>query len=86
MAAASIADRQRAVMRELSRVSISQVMLASFLVILASFFFRRFNPLVRQWALSAGSVLFISSCAILMFSRGSSGSSVQTRWRGREIT
>jgi hypothetical protein len=82
----AIADRQRAFMRELSRVSISQVMLASFLMILGSFFFRRFSPLFMQWVLYAGIVLFISSFAILMFSRGSAGSSTQTRWRGREIT
>lgn len=83
----AIAERQRALMRELSRVSISQVMLASFLLILGSFFFRRFNPLVMQWALYAGIVLFVSSFAILIFSRGSGGpSSIQTRWRGREIS
>jgi hypothetical protein len=81
----AIADRQRSVMRELSRVSISQVMLASFLLILGSFFFRRFSPLFMQWALYAGIVLFISSFAILVFSRGAGRSSVQTRWRGREI-
>lgn len=82
----AISDRQQAVMRELSRVSISQVMLASFLLILGSFFFRRFSPVVMQWALYAGIVLFVSSFAILVFSRGSGGSSVQTRWRGREVT
>jgi hypothetical protein len=80
----AISDRQRSVMRELSRISISQVMLTSFLMILGSFFFRRFSPLLMSWALYAGVVLFISSFAIMMFGRRSTRS-VEGRWRGREV-
>jgi len=81
----AIAERQRAVMRGLSRVSIGQVMLVAFLLILGSFFFRRFNAVLMQWALYAGIVLFISSFAILTFSRRGGGGTVQGQWRGREV-
>ena len=81
----SIGQRQRAIASQLGRISISQVLLISFLMILGSFFFRRFNPVLMQWALYAGIILFITSFAILMFSRGQSTPSSQQRWRGREI-
>jgi hypothetical protein len=80
----NIADRQRAVASQLGRISISQVMLISFLMILASIFFRRFSPALTSWMLVAGVILFVTSFAIMFFARGSSSSSSQ-RWRGREI-
>jgi len=80
----SVASAQRAVARQLSRISIGQLMLLSFLMIGGSIFFRRFSPLLMQWALLAGIVLFVSSFAILVFTRG--GSSQQGYWRGREIS
>ncbi len=82
---AAVSERQRVVMRELSRISISQVMLVSFLMILGSFFFRDFSPLIMEWVLYAGVLLFISSFAIMMFTRGSARS-VEGRWRGRQVT
>ena len=83
-AGGAIASRQRAFARQIGRVSISQLILISFLIILGSFFFRRFNPLLMQWALYAGIVLFVSSFAILLFSRPRSSS--PRYWRGRELT
>jgi hypothetical protein len=80
-----VSERQQAVMLHLARISISQVMLISFLMILGSFFFRRFNPMLMQWALYAGIILFISSFAILVFSRRSRRSGVEGRWRGRPV-
>ncbi len=80
----SIGRRQRAVATQLGRISISQVLLISFLMILGSFFFRRFNPVLMPWLLYAGIILFVTSFAILMFTRGQATSS-QQRWRGREI-
>lgn len=82
---AAVSERQRAVMRELSRISISQVMLVSFLMILGSFFFRGFSPLLMQWVFYAGVVLFIASFAIMLFGRGTTRS-VEGRWRGREVS
>lgn len=76
--------RQRAIARELSRVSVSQLMLAAFLLILFSFFFRRMSPMVMNWVLYAGIVLFVSSFAIMVFS-GRSGRTVQQNWRGRTV-
>ena len=80
----SIATRQRSVMRELSRISVSQLMLLSFIMIIGFFFFRRLNPLVMQWVLYAGIVLFVSSFAIMVFTR-SPGGGTEQRWRGRSI-
>jgi hypothetical protein len=79
----AIASRQRALTRQLGRISISQLILISFLIVLGSFFFRRFNPVLMQWALYAGIVLFVSSFAILLFSRPRSSS--PRYWRGRRI-
>jgi len=80
----SIAEKQRAFARWLAGISISQVMLVSFLMILGSFFFRRFNPLMMQWVLYAGLVLFVSAFAIMVFSRGRTSNQAQY-WRGRQI-
>jgi len=81
-----IAERQRAFASQLGRISMSQVMLASFVMILGALFFRRFG-VVSQWLLWAGVILFVVSFAILVFSRRSSPSaaSSQERWRGRPI-
>ena len=82
---AAIAARQRAVARQLGRISIGQVMLISFLIILGSFFFSRFfGPVLTRYALYAGVILFVSSLTILFFNRGNP--SVQQKWRGREVT
>jgi hypothetical protein len=83
---AAISARQRAVMRAMSRISISQVMLVAFLMILGSFILLRRNPMLMNWVMWAGILLFISSFAILMFSRGrGGGSSVETKWRGQAV-
>lgn len=79
----AFASRQRALARQIGRISISQLILISFLIILGSFFFRRFNPLLMQWALYAGIVLFVSSFAILLLSRPRSSS--PSYWRGRKL-
>ena len=83
--ATAISDRQRAIARELSRFSMSQVMLASFLLILGSLFFRQVAPLIMAWVLYAGIVLFVTSFAFMVFGRGSSTGSKQQLWRGRPI-
>jgi hypothetical protein len=80
----AIADAQRKFARRLARASMGQVMLAAFLMILGSFFFRRFNPLLMQWVLVAGIVLFISSFAIMVFAGGIRGGNQY--WRGRQIS
>ena len=85
---ASIGQRQRVIASQLGRISISQVMLISFLMILGSLFFRRVIPVVTPWILYAGIILFVTSFAILMFSRGSGSAGSRgsaQRWRGREI-
>ena len=80
----AIAQRQQALLRYVSRVSLGQVMLVSFLMILGSFFFNRLNPLLMQWVLYAGIILLISSFAIYMFSKPAAGQQ-PTFWRGRKI-
>ena len=80
------AERQRAFASQLGRISMSQVMLASFLLILGALFFRRLGP-ANQWLLYAGIILFITSFAVLMFTRRSSpaGAMPHERWRGRPV-
>lgn len=80
----SVSEAQRAVVRQLARISISQVMLLSLALIAGAFFLKRANPMVMNWVLLAGVVLFVSSFAILVFTRGG-GSSQTGYWRGREI-
>lgn len=82
--AARIAERQRALVQRLSGISVNQLMLASFLIILGSFFFGRFLGPGRSWLLLAGVILFVTSFAIMIFTRSSSA---QTQhWRGQEVT
>ena len=80
----AIAARQRAVVQQLSRVAVSQIMLLSFIMIVGSFFFRRVNPLAMQWVLYAGIVLVVSSFAIMIFTR-SPARGPEQRWRGRTL-
>jgi hypothetical protein len=83
----AVSERQRAVMRFMSRISVSQVMLISFLMILGAFILLRRNPMLMNWVMWAGIILFVSSFAILVFSRGrgSGGGDSETRWRGRSV-
>lgn len=85
-ATARIAEWQRGVARQLSRVSPSQMMLLSFLVILSSFFFRgrMLTPTLASWMLVAGVILFISTFAVMIFGQRSSSVGEQ-RWRGRTV-
>ncbi len=88
---ARIADWQRGAARQLARVSLSQLMLLSFVTILAAFFFRgrMLPPTVASWLLVAGVILFISTFAVMLFSSNRAGStrpaSGEQRWRGRTI-
>lgn len=75
--------RQRQVAQQLSRIAVSQIMLASFLLILFSFFFRRANPVLMNWVMYAGIILFVSSFAIMMFSGRRGAGTVRQNWRGR---
>lgn len=82
--AGAIADQQRTLARQISRISISQVMIASFLLILGSFLLGRFLGPARTWILLAGVILFVSAFAANVFST-KSGPSGNTYWRGQEI-
>jgi len=82
-------EMQRGIARRLSTVSVGQLMLASFLVILFAFFFRGrgLPPSVASWLLLAGVILFVSTFAVSIFGPRSRGGSrkVEQRWRGRTI-
>ena len=81
----AIAERQRALARELSRISLSQMILVSFLMILGAFFFRRMSPLLMDWLMYGGVILFVVSFAVLMFGPRHVGSTYEQQWRGRTI-
>ena len=76
-------SRQHAVIRELSRVSLSQLVLLSFLLILGAFMIRGIGP-IGPWMMIAGVVMLVTSLALMLF--GSSNSKSQShQWRGRTI-
>jgi len=82
----AISDRVRDFARQLGRFSVSQVMLFSFILIIASLFFRRAAPGMMSYMLYAGIILFIASFAISVFGRGrTSSGSGSTKWRGRTV-
>ena len=83
-----IAEAQRGFARQLGRVSASQLMLFSFLMILFAFFFRGrgIPPTVASWLLLAGVILFVSTFAVMLFGpRSVRGGSGTQRWRGRTV-
>lgn len=75
---------QRAVVQELSRISLSQLVLLSFLLILGAFFIRGLGP-VGTWLMIAGVVLLVASLALMIFGGGSARARTQ-QWRGRTIS
>lgn len=82
--AAGIADRQRALAKQLSGISVRQLMLAAFLIILGSFFFGRFLGPAKSWLLLAGVILFVTSFGIMVFT--STGPTQTQHWRGQEVS
>lgn len=76
---------QRTVVQELSRISLSQLVLLSFLLILGAFFIRGLGP-VGTWLMIAGVVLLVASLALMMFGGGGSGRARTQQWRGRTIS
>lgn len=75
---------QRTVARELSRISLSQLVLLSFLLILGAFLIRGIGP-IGTWIMIAGLVLLVTSLALIMLGSGGTRSRTQ-RWRGRTIS
>jgi len=84
----AVSSRVHGIVRELSRVSLSQVMLLAFVLILGSLFFRRFVPFVWPWGMYAGLVLFVTSFVLMVFGggrAGGGGAPGQHYWRGRPV-
>lgn len=79
--------RQREWVRSLGRVSLSQLMLLSFLMILGSFFFRGLVPIAWPWVMYAGVILFIVSFGLMTLGSGRNPMAGAPRqyWRGREV-
>lgn len=77
------------VTRELARVSLSQLMLLAFVLILASLFLRSV-PFAWPWMLYAGLVLFLTSFVLMAVTGGrgasSGGRGQQQYWRGRPVS
>ena len=83
----AFSERHRAITARIARISMSQVMLVAFILILGSFFFRRMNPMLMNWVLYLGIILFVSSFAIMIFGRRGprGGGRSESRWRGRSV-
>lgn len=84
---ARISARQREWSRSLGRVSLSQLMLLSFLLILGSFFFRSLVPFAWPWAMYAGVILFVVSFGLMTLGGGRNpiAPAAKQYWRGREV-
>ena len=76
---------QRTVVQELSRISLSQLVLLSFLLILAAFLIRGLGPL-GSWLMIGGVVLLVASLALMIFGSGGGGRARTQQWRGRTIS
>src|SRR5690606_2220646 len=70
-----LSEIQRGIARRMGTISVSQLMLASFLLILFAFFFRgRGVPATASsWLLVAGVILFVSTFAVTIFGPRSRG-------------
>jgi hypothetical protein len=80
----------RSVLDPLLSISLRQVILASFALILAGFLIRYSYPDAGRWVLIAGVVLLLGSFVVSFFSRsggrsGSSGPAPEKRWRGQPM-
>jgi len=88
-ARSAFSSRAHGVTRELARVSLSQLMLLAFVLILASLFLRSV-PFAWPWLLYAGLVLFLTSFVLMAVSGGRGASSgtggQQQYWRGRPVS
>ncbi len=84
----SFSARLHRFVRELSRISLSQMMLLAFLMILGSLFFRGFIPFAWPWMMYVGLVLFLTSFALMAIggSRGGGATRQQQYWRGRPVS
>ncbi len=76
---------QRSVMRAMSGVSLSQLMLLAFLMILGSMFFRRVVPLAWPWLMYGGIILFLVSFTLMFLGRSTDNSAAAQYWRGRRM-
>ena len=81
----AVSSRQRTIARELSRISLSQLVLLSFLLILGSFILRGIGP-VGTWIMVAGVVLLVASLALMLFGGGRRATPPSQQWRGRTIS
>jgi hypothetical protein len=85
----NVSERQRTFMRRMSGVSLSQLMILSFLIILGSMFFREIVRVSWPWMMYAGVVLFLTTFALMMFGGSRGGPAVprqQQYWRGRPVS
>jgi hypothetical protein len=85
----SVSERQRTFMRRMSGVSLSQLMILSFLIILGSMFFREIVRISWPWMMYAGVLLFLATFALMMFGGSRGGRTVprqQQYWRGRPMS
>ena len=85
----NVSERQRNFMRRMSGVSLSQLMLLSFLIILGSMFFRELVRVSWPWMMYAGVVLFLTTFTLMMFGGSRRGPATPRQpqyWRGRPVS
>jgi hypothetical protein len=68
----------------LSRVSLGQLMISSFLIICMAYFFRWVNPALMRWVIVGGLILFLTAF-VFSLRRGNAPAHYDRRWRGQPI-
>jgi len=82
-----ISIRQQLIAKYLGKISLSQLMLGSFLMIFASYFILgRINPLLMRWVLFSGIILFLTSFTLMFFGSSNRFSKNEQIWRGKKVS
>ena len=77
------ANALRAILRPFASISLSQVIMASLILIVVAFFGMRVQPIFARWVMIAAFILFFTSLSLSFFSRGAANT--ERRWRGQTI-
>ena len=81
-----ISIKHQLIAKYLGKISLSQLMLGSFLMIFASYFILgRINPLLMRWVLFSGIILFLTSFTLMFFGSSNRASKNEQIWRGKKV-
>ena len=73
-----------ALLAPIGNISLRHVMLASLILIVVGFIGMRMAPMIGQWALIGGVILFLTAIALSIFHKPSAPR-IEKRWRGQPL-